>query len=107
MKSHYPGPAVGRREVLRAGGVLALAHTMFADIGAAQTNPARVVEDRASSIRITKLEATSVDPKVFVKITTNQGIFGWGEISNVEPDVAAALARSMFEMLDGQNPTRI
>jgi galactonate dehydratase len=44
---------------------------------------------------------------VFVKIGTNQGIHGWGEIKGVVPSVAAALAESMFQLLDGQNPTRI
>jgi galactonate dehydratase len=44
---------------------------------------------------------------VFVKIGTNHGLSGWGEIKGVVPTVAAALAGSMFELLDGQNPTRI
>lgn len=98
---------MGRRALLQAAGATAVAHSMLADLSAAQSNPAARVEDRASSIRITKLEATPADPKVLVKITTNAGIFGWGEISNVEPVVAATLARSLFELLDGQNPTRI
>lgn len=74
---------------------------------AAVQNPAAQVEDRSSSIRITRLTPTAVGPKVFVKIETNHGITGWGEIDQLEPQVAAALARSMFELLDGENPTRI
>ncbi len=74
---------------------------------AAVQNPAVQVADRSSSIRITRLTATPVGAKVFVKIETNHGISGWGEIDQLEPRVAATLAQSMFELLDGENPTRI
>jgi galactonate dehydratase len=74
---------------------------------AAVQNPAAQVADRSSSIRITRLTATPVGPKVFVKIETNHGITGWGEIDQLELQVAAALARSLFELLNGENPTRI
>ncbi|NJO83598.1 MAG: hypothetical protein HC828_12875 [Blastochloris sp.] len=47
---------------------------------------------------------TSLEPNYFdVQI----GITGWGEISNVIPSVATPLANAIFELLDGQNPTRI
>ncbi|MFC1538479.1 mandelate racemase/muconate lactonizing enzyme family protein [Candidatus Latescibacterota bacterium] len=107
MKLKNPGSTISRRDLLGYGGALAIGHTMLADISEAATNPARSVEDRGSAIRITKLEATPVNPKVLVKITTNQGIFGWGEISNLNAEVAATMVRSLFELLDGQNPTRI
>ncbi len=45
--------------------------------------------------------------RVFVKVDTSHNISGWGEIKGVVPSVAAALTTSMFELLDGQNPTRI
>ncbi len=77
------------------------------EVIAAVQNPAAQVNDRSSSIRITRLTATPVGPKVFVKLETNHGITGWGEIDQLEPQVAAALARSLFELLDGENPTRI
>lgn len=32
---------------------------------------------------------------------------GWGEIDQLEPNVAIALAKALFELLDGENPTRI
>jgi galactonate dehydratase len=72
-----------------------------------QNNPAANVEDRSSSIRITRLTATRAESKVFVKIDTNHGISGWGEITASEPNIAAGLANSLFELLDGENPTRI
>lgn len=63
--------------------------------------------DRASSLKITRLTATPVMRKVFLKLETNHGITGWGEIDQLETRVAAALANSLFELLDGENPTRI
>jgi galactonate dehydratase len=74
---------------------------------AAAQNPAAQVADRSSSIRITRATATPFGSKVFVKIETNHGITGWGEIDQLAPTVAAALARSLFELLDNENPTRI
>ena len=41
------------------------------------------------------------------KIETNHGITGWGEIKGVDPRVSKPLAESLFELLDGENPTRI
>ena len=71
------------------------------------TNPAANVTDRTTSIKITKLTATPVMRKVFLKMETNHGVTGWGEIDQLEPYVATALVKSLFELLDGENPTRI
>jgi galactonate dehydratase len=73
----------------------------------AERNPAAQVEDRSSTIRITRLRATWVNPCVFVKIETNHGIAGWGDIKGVDPRVARPLALALFELLDRENPTRI
>ncbi|MDB5389470.1 MAG: hypothetical protein JWM11_5116 [Planctomycetaceae bacterium] len=73
----------------------------------AAQNPAANVADRTSTIKITKLTATPVARKVFLKLETNHGVTGWGEIDQLETQTAATLARSMFELLDGENPTRI
>jgi galactonate dehydratase len=107
MNLKNPGSTISRRDLLSYGGALAVSRTMMADISEAQANPARSVEDRASEIRITKLEAIPVNPKVLVKISTNKGIFGWGEISNLNAEVAATMVRSLFDLIDGLNPTRI
>jgi galactonate dehydratase len=74
---------------------------------AAQSSATETVADRTSSIRINELVPHRFRDRVYVKISTNHGIDGWGEIKGVIPSVAAALATSMFELLDGQNPTRI
>jgi galactonate dehydratase len=91
-----PGPAPFDRDV-----------ALLADAVGPERNPARQVEDRTSSIRITGLRATWANPVVFVRIETNHGIVGWGDIKGVAPQPAKALAESLFELLDGENPTRI
>lgn len=70
-------------------------------------NPAANVEDRGSKIRIRSMRTHRVGSKVYVQIETNQKVTGWGEISALEPNAAELLARSLFELLDGENPTRI
>jgi galactonate dehydratase len=80
---------------------------MLAEEFALGQNPAGAVADKTSSIRINSLAATICRDRVFVKLGTNQGISGWGEVKGVVPTVAKALAEAMFELLEGQNPTRI
>ena len=65
------------------------------------------VEDRASSIRLTGMKTYWVGPVVYLKLETNHGIVGWGDIKGVDPRVSRVLAESLFELIDGENPTRI
>lgn len=58
-------------------------------------------------MRIARLRGFRVGTKAYVKIETAQQITGWGEVAGLEPDVAVTLAQSLFELLDGENPTRI
>src|SRR5207249_740965 len=58
-------------------------------------------------IRITGLRATWANPIVYLRLETNHGVVGWGDIKGVDPRVAKPLAESMFDLLDGENPTRI
>ncbi len=95
-----PGPVA-------AGVAAAAGLALLADAVAGPRNPAAQVEDRASSIRIKSLRATWVNPVVFVRIETNHGIVGWGDVKAVDPRPAKLLAESFFELLDGENPTRI
>ncbi len=73
----------------------------------AAQNPAAQVGDRSSSIRITRLTATWVNPCVFVKIETNHGIVGWGDLKGVDPRVSKPLVEALYPLIDGENPTRI
>lgn len=90
-----------------AGSVTIAGQHVLSEFARAEDNPAAQVEDRASTIRLTKLTATPVGPKVFIKLETNLGVTGWGEIDQLEPQAAAVLVRSLFALLDGENPTRI
>lgn len=96
------GLAFSRRECLAAAGV-----ALMAEVVSAADNPAAQVADRASAIRINRLQAFPVGTKAYIKIETNHGIVGWGEVTGLEPKVACTLANSLYEMLDGENPTRI
>jgi galactonate dehydratase len=105
MSEQTKETGMDRRALLGTVGAVAAGSMAFdAAFGA---GPAVKVEDRSSSIRIKALKATPAGPKAYVKIETNHKITGWGEVTGLEPHVACALAHSLFELLDGENPTRI
>ncbi|HWE04428.1 MAG TPA: mandelate racemase/muconate lactonizing enzyme family protein [Tepidisphaeraceae bacterium] len=97
---------LSRRNLVAAAGVLA-AGGLIGEMVAAADAPAIAVEDKASSIKITSASVIPLGSKCLVKITTNHGITGWGEISQLPPHVTVALVESMYELLDGENPTRV
>jgi galactonate dehydratase len=88
-------------------GALAAGAALLKDAVADENNPAAGVEDRTSTLKIARLTAMPVGPKCYCKIETNHGLTGWGEVTGLDPHVAAALLQSLFELLDGENPTRI
>jgi galactonate dehydratase len=96
-----------RREVLTNTAAIATGSALLNEAVAAEQNPAAQVGDRSSTIRITRLRATRVQHTVFVKIETNHGIVGWGEIKGIDPRVGKTLVEVLFELIDGENPTRI
>lgn len=96
-----------RRQMLGSAGALAFGQALLSDQIARADDPAAQVEDRASTIRITRLTPIPVGPKVYVKLETNMGVTGWGEIDQLERATAVALVNSIYELLDGENPTRI
>lgn len=100
-----------RRDWLTSFGAVAAGSLTAAQFAAAQVddgkNPAAQVADRASSIKLTRITPTAVGRKVFLKAETNLGVTGWGEIDQLETTVATALVKSLWELLDGENPTRI
>ena len=103
MRTKTQEPTIGRREMLGSLTAAAAGATFLQEHSIAAPD----VADRTSSIRITRLIPKICRDRVYVKIDTNHGISGWGEIKGVVPSVAAALAKSMFDLLEGQNPTRI
>ena len=96
-----------RRELLSTAALIATGNALLSDTVSANQNPAAQVVDRASSLRITALRTFLVSPHVFIRIETNAGIVGWGDIKGVDPRVAKVLVESLFELIDGENPTRI
>jgi galactonate dehydratase len=96
-----------RRQWLGSLGSMAAAQAVLTEAVSAADNPAANVTDRTTSIKITKLTATPAGPKVFLKVETNLGVTGWGEIDQLETQAAATLARSLYVLLEGENPTRI
>lgn len=96
-----------RRELLTSAAAIAAGHALLQEVVGQESNPAAQVVDRASSIRITGLKAWWVNPNVFIRIETNQGVVGWGDIKGVDPRVSKPLVESLYELIDGENPTRI
>ncbi len=106
-----PEKSPDRRTVLGTGGVvlgvtagMATGMSLLAETQGPQTND---VADKTTKLKIRSLHATVVGPKTFIKIETNTEVFGWGEVTGSEPMVAKTLAESLFELLEGENPTRI
>jgi galactonate dehydratase len=96
---------LNRRDLLAASGVAGSLLLTEAAFGA--DPPGKEVEDRGSNLKIVRLRGIPTGPKCYIKIETNQNITGWGEVTGSEPKVSAALAESLYELLDGQNPTRV
>jgi len=81
--------------------------SVLTDAIAKADKPASNVEDRASSIRLTALAAVPLGTKTLIRLDTNRNAWGYGEISQLPPTVSVPLARQLFDLLDGENPTRI
>ena len=96
-----------RRQMLASMGSAAAGLAFLNDAVGQDQNPAAQVEDKGSSIRITSLKAMPVARKAYVKIETSMKVTGWGEMTGLEPTVACALAHSLYELLDCENPTRV
>jgi galactonate dehydratase len=108
MSQIKPRTAFDRRQWLTCGalGTVLAAQNLLEEAAGAE-NPAAQVEDRGANLKISRLHGFRVGSLAYLKIETNRGIVGWGEIKGIEPNVAIVLAKSMFELLDGENPTRI
>ncbi len=107
MNSHHKSLHFARRSLLTALGAAATGVAFLNQAVSDEQNPATQVVDRASSVRITGMKTYWVGPVVYVKIETNHGISGWGDLKGVDPRPARVLAESLYELIDGENPTRI
>ena len=97
----------GRRDIFHSFGAAAAGFALANHAVAAEDAAGAQVADRASSIRITGMKTYWVGPIVYVKIETNHGIAGWGEVKGTDPRVGKVCVESLFELVDGENPTRI
>ena len=102
-----PNEGVTRRGVLGTMGAVAGGIALVNHAVEAADNPAAQVADSASKIRITGMKTHRVQHKVYVELLTNAKITGWGEVSALVPTAAEELTKALFELLDGENPTRI
>jgi galactonate dehydratase len=98
---------MNRRECLTTAAAVAAGSALLAEAVGQEKNPAAQVADKTSTLKITGLRTYWVNPVVFVKVETNHGATGWGEIKAVDPRVAKVLAESLFALIEGENPTRI
>jgi galactonate dehydratase len=98
---------MNRRECLTTAAAVAAGSALLAEAIGQEKNPATQVADKTSTLKITALRTYWVNPVVFVKIETNHGATGWGEIKAIDPRVAKVLAESLFALIEGENPTRI
>lgn len=108
MHSESPSPPnLSRRNLLFSSAAIAAGATFLQEHVRAADNPAAAVEDRGANLKITSLRGTRVGSKAYLRIDTNAKITGWGEVTGSNPNIAVVLAQSLFELLDGENPTRI
>ena len=96
-----------RRDVLTTASAVAAGTALLNEAVSVAQNPAALVQDRSSTIRISRLRTFWVGPAVYIKIETNHGITGWGEIKGVDPRVSKPLVEALYDLIDGENPTRI
>jgi len=97
---------IGRRSLLR--GTLALGGLLGLDAipAAARTDAAQV--GPKDKIKVTKLETfVLTNSWVFVKISTDAGITGWGEMLKDDAKACAAGALEVGDYLIGQDPSRV
>ncbi|MDB5308109.1 MAG: hypothetical protein JWO38_2311 [Gemmataceae bacterium] len=73
-----------RRESLATAAAVAASAVVLNEAVAADRNPAAQVADKASTLKITGLRAYWVNPNVFVRIETNHGFVGWGDVKGIE-----------------------
>src|SRR6187431_67348 len=100
---------LGRVAAIGAGGFVAgLAQLDAIAQQAASDNAGKAVVPGRSPLKITKLETfIHRNSWVFVKISTDAGIVGWGEMLKDKSKACAAEAQEMAKYLVGQDPRPI
>lgn len=99
-------PDPTRRHFVASATAMVAAGALLSDAIAAD-NPAANIQDRITTLKITALATFPVGTKTLIRIDTSHSISGYGEISQLPPKIAVDLAESLFDLLEGENPTRI
>ncbi len=107
MPNAHNTAALSRRRLLSSAGVTAAGITLLNHAVSQENVPGAGVVDRTSSLRISGVKSYWIGPVLYVKVETNHGISGWGDVKGVDPRVAQTLVASLSELLIGENPTRI
>src|SRR5688572_21444815 len=92
---------IARRDLLQSMGAAAAGFALVNHAFADGEAPGAQVVDRSSTIQITGLKTYWVGPVVYVKIETNHGMSGWGDLKGTDVRVGQVLARSLFELIEG------
>ena len=85
-----PSTNFGRRHWLASASAAATGLAVINEAAEGQ-NPANSVADKTTNLKISALKGSRVGTKAYIKIETNQGIFGWGEVTGLDPTVAVAI----------------
>src|SRR6476469_9506395 len=101
-----PRPQIDRRSLLRGALATGTLFGLDALFSADRTNAAAVGPNDA--IKVTKLETFILKNSwVFVKVSTDAGITGWGEMLKDDAKACAAGALEVGRYLVGQDPNRV
>src|ERR1043166_9292245 len=99
-------PEIDRRSLLRGALATGALFGLDALFTAERTNAAAVGPN--DKVKITKLETFVLKNSwVFVKISTDAGIVGWGEMLKDDAKACAAGALEVENYLKGQDPSRV
>jgi galactonate dehydratase len=99
-------PGIDRRSVLRGLLTPAALLGLDATFAAHRTDAAQV--GPKDKIKVTKIESFVLkNTWVFVKISTDAGVTGWGEMLKDDAKACAAGALEVGDYLIGQDPTRV
>src|SRR4051812_49047919 len=101
-----PRPEINRRSLLRGALATGTLFGLDALFTADRTNAAAVGPNDA--IKVTKIETFILKNSwVFVKISTDAGVTGWGEMLKDDAKACAAGALEVADYLVGQDPCRV
>jgi galactonate dehydratase len=99
--------AITRRDLLKQAGAAGAAGLVLSHANWIAAQSGRPVESaRDGEIRIKDVQCYRPGP-LYVQITTDAGIEGWGEVNVISSKIAKAIVETYRPLLLGVNPTRV